>query len=159
MPRSRARKGEGGSRWQTVGIFLTLLAVAALVGSAAAGLAPRFFGGAGPGDALPTATARPVPAGVRVEVLNASGIAGLARRGADYLRERGFDVVTFDNAPAAFGPDSSLVIDRVGRVERARLVADAMAIHRVVARPDTNLFVDATVVLGRDWIPSGEAQQ
>jgi hypothetical protein len=159
MPRSRARKGEGGSRWQTVGLFLTLLAVAALVGSAAAGLAPRVFGGAGPGDPPPRTAPRPVPAGVRVEVLNASGIAGHARRGADFLRERGFDVVTFDNAPAAFGADSSLVIDRVGSVERARLVADAMDIHRVVARPDTNLFVDATVILGRDWTPAEGPQR
>lgn len=153
MPRSRARKEPGGSRWQTVGIFLTLAAVAALIGSAAAGLAPRLFGGpAAVGDIPPEVFARPVPAGVRVEVLNASGRAGLARRGADYLRERGFDVVTFDNAPRTFAPDSSLVIDRVGSVERARMVADAMGIHRVLARPDTNLFVDATVILGQDWI-------
>ena len=156
MPRSRGRKGEGGSRWQTVGIFLTLLAVAALVGSAAAGLAPRVFGGATLGDPPSEAHVRVHAEGVRVEVLNASGIAGLARRGADFLRGRGFDVVTFDNAPAAFGPDSSLVIDRVGSLERARMVADAMGIHRIVARPDTNLFVDATVVLGRDWQPAQE---
>src|SRR5687768_5680454 len=100
-PRAKrgAAKGSGGSRLQTVGLFLTLLAVAALIGSLAWGL----LGGGGPSfprrpdapaeDAPPAASA-PAPAGrVRVEVLNASGRPGLAREGTRILRDRGFDVV------------------------------------------------------------------
>jgi hypothetical protein len=87
---------------------------------------------------------------VRVEVLNASGIPGLAARGRAHLRERGFDVVQVGNA-AGHAPDSSIVLDRVGRMDLARAVADAARIPRVHARPDANLYVDVTVVLGRDW--------
>jgi hypothetical protein len=155
MPRSG--RGSGGGRLQTVGIFLTVLAVAALIGSAAAGLAPRFFGADLPGDGPREDLSTPRPEGVRVEVLNASGRPGLARLGTAHLRDRGFDVVYFGNAPAAFGPDTSVVLDRVGRMERARAVADAMGIRHVVARPDTNLYVDATVVLGSDWPPAEAA--
>ena len=93
----------------------------------------------------------PRPAGrVRVEVLNASGVPGLARRGTEVLRDGGFDVVSYGNAPG-FAPDSSVVLDRVGRMELARSVADAVQIPRVYARPDSNVYVDVTVVLGRDW--------
>ncbi|HEX8694887.1 MAG TPA: LytR C-terminal domain-containing protein [Longimicrobium sp.] len=148
MTRSRSRRAGGGGRLKTVGLFLTLLAVAALVGSAAW----AFFGrraGAGRG-AAPSVSA-PAPVGrVRVEVLNASGRPGLAREATRILRDRGFDVVSFGNA-RGFGPDTSQVLDRVGRMDAARQVADALAIRRVLARPDSNLYLDATVVLGRDW--------
>jgi hypothetical protein len=130
--------------------------VAALIGSLAWGL----LGGRGgassslpepePKDAPPAASA-PAPAGrVRVEVLNASGRPGLAREGTRILRDRGFDVVSFGNADG-FSPDTSLVLDRAGRIETARQVADAVGIRRVRALPDANLYLDATVVLGRDW--------
>jgi len=156
-PRAKrgAAKGGGGSRLQTVGIFLTLLAVAALIGSLAWGL----LGGRGgpsssprsevPEEEAPPAASAPA-ARVRVEVLNASGRPGLAREGTRILRDAGFDVVSFGNAKG-FSPDSSLVLDRAGSIGTARRVADAVGIRRVGARPDANLFLDATVVLGRDW--------
>ncbi len=159
-PRAKrgAAKGSGGSRLQTVGLFLTLLAVAALIGSLAWGL---LGGGGGPSPSLPRSeapaedappeAAAPAPAArVRVEVLNASGRPGLARERTRILRDRGFDVVSFGNAEG-FSPDTSLVLDRAGRIETARRVADAVGIRRVHARPDANLYLDATVVLGRDW--------
>ena len=154
MSRSRGRRAGGGGRLKTVGLFLTLLAVAALVGSAAW----AFFGRrAGGGGAAPAPVSAPAPAGrVRVEVLNASGRAGLAREATRILRDRGFDVVSFGNA-RGFGPDTSLVLDRVGRMDAARQVADALGVRRVLARPDSNLYLDATVVLGRDWIPAPQA--
>ncbi|HZG44358.1 MAG TPA: LytR C-terminal domain-containing protein, partial [Longimicrobium sp.] len=54
------------------------------------------------------------------------------------------------NAPG-FSPDSSVVLDRVGQVSHARAVADALGISRVESRPDANLYLDVTVVLGKDW--------
>lgn len=154
MPRSPRTRSEPppslGSRLQTAGLFLTLLAVAALVGSLAAALAGGRPAAEPASGASPSATA---PAErVRVQVLNASSVPGLAARGRSHLRERGFDVVEIGNA-TGFAPDSSLVLDRVGRMELARAVADAAAIPRVYARPDSNLFVDVTVILGRDWAP------
>lgn len=154
--RSAAPKGRGGSRLQTVGLFATLLLVAVLVGSLAAGLmSGRRGGGAGEDVGAGADSARSAaqrPAGrVRVEVLNASGVSGLAAKGRTLLRDVGYDVVQVGNA-AGFAPDSSLVLDRVGRMETARAVADEIGIPRVYARPDSNLYVDVTVVLGRDWV-------
>lgn len=165
MPRSarkapaRARgKGRSGSRLQAVGLLLTLLVAAALVGSAAWGILEHFGRGRGASPQEPSRPAASAPAQekpVRVEVLNASGRPGLAAEVRRILRDRGFDVVDIGNAPG-FAPDTSLVLDRVGRMDAARQVADALGIRRVYARPDSNLYLDATVVLGRDWRPAAD---
>jgi hypothetical protein len=59
-------------------------------------------------------------------------------------------VVYFGNN-RGFAPDSSLVLDRVGKREHADEVARAIDIPRVDSRPDTTLYLEVTVVLGRDW--------
>jgi hypothetical protein len=87
---------------------------------------------------------------VRVEVLNAAGVAGVARDVTDLLREDGFDVVQYGNA-SSFDRDTTVVIDRVGRLELAEGVANALGIPNVLVEPDPDLFVDVTVMLGRDW--------
>lgn len=94
-----------------------------------------------------------VPDGVRikVEVLNASGQRGLARRATFALRDAGFDVVRFDNA--AEGRDSTLVLARSGKDDWAELVAKALGGARVESRPDSTRFLDVTVLLGADWRP------
>jgi hypothetical protein len=171
MSRSRGRSAGAksgtsatGKRLQTIGLFVTLLVVAVLVGSLAAGLmrgrsgAPAAEGAHGVTEAAEPGGV-PKPAGrVRVEVLNASGVPGLAAKGRTMLRDRGFDVVYVGNA-SGFEPDTSLVLDRVGRMELARSVADEMAIPRVYPRPDSNVFVDVTVVLGKDWVASNDSME
>lgn len=87
---------------------------------------------------------------IRVEVLNASGIPGLARGATARLRDAGFDVVFFGNG-RGFAPDSSLVLDRVGRRELAEEIARRLDIPRVLSQPDTTLYLDVTVVLGKDY--------
>lgn len=87
---------------------------------------------------------------VRVEVLNAGGRPNMARDATETLRDGGFDVVYFGNA-GSFGEDSSVVLDRVGRIDLARAVADALSIRSVRSEPDPNLFLDVSVVLGEGW--------
>lgn len=135
-------------RLQTLGIFATLLAVAILAGSLVSGLGRD--GRAVVGRPAAPAAVAPREQRVRVEVRNAAGAPGLAREVTGLLRDRGFDVVEFGNAQAAHG-NRSRVLDRVGKPERAREVADALGIGTVVAAPDSNLYLDATVVLGPDW--------
>lgn len=89
---------------------------------------------------------------VRVEVLNGAGRPGLAERVTDRLRARGFDVVYFGNA-ANFDWERSVVYARTADTLRARSVAEALAIGRVESRPDPDLHLDVTVVLGREWTP------
>ena len=94
-----------------------------------------------------------VPDGVRikVEVLNASGKRGLARRATFALRDAGFDVVRYDNASEH--RDSTLVLVRSGRRDWADLVSRALGGARVESRPDTSRYLDVTVLLGADWRP------
>ena len=94
-----------------------------------------------------------VPDGVRikVEVLNASGQRGLARRATFALRDAGFDVVRFANSDET--RDSTLVLTRSGKDDWAGLVARALGGARVESRPDSSRYLDVTVLLGADWRP------
>lgn len=102
-----------------------------------------------------TASRQPIDERVRVEVLNGGGRAGMARAATDELRQAGFDVVDMGNA-ASFDRDTSVVLDRVGRMDLARGVAESLGIHSVQAQLDSGRFVEATVVLGADWKPRDE---
>ncbi|MFL5384236.1 MAG: LytR C-terminal domain-containing protein [Longimicrobiaceae bacterium] len=168
MPRSRAKRGSGASaprgrggkggakagRWQALGLFVTLLAVTVLGGSLVFGIWQTYFRGPAPSTPAPMAGAPRVaaPAGrVRVQVLNATGTQGLARRATDVLRDRGYDVLEMGNAPRGTNPGMSVVYDRVGSLEAARGVGQALGIARVETRRDPSLLLEVTVVLGSDW--------
>ena len=107
----------------------------------------------GTGLEPPTEVKVLVPDNVRitVEVLNASGQRGLARRATFALRDAGFDVVRFDNATE--NRDSTLVLSRSGKDDWAQLVARALGGARVESRPDSSRYLDITVLLGADWRP------
>ncbi len=100
---------------------------------------------------------RIVPAGtrIRVEVLNATTIRGLARQATFYLRDLGFDVVSSGNATERL--DSSLVIVHNGRMDWAQLAASALDSAGIEARPDTSRYLDLTILLGTTWRPPPEA--
>ncbi len=87
---------------------------------------------------------------VRVEVLNGMGEPGAARRAAGRLREMGFDVVYFGNADR-FDHDSTRILRRSDDPAAARRLADSMGVARVIDRPDPELYLDGTVILGEDW--------
>jgi len=88
---------------------------------------------------------------IRVEVLNASSVRGLARRATFHLRDRGFDVVESGNSVQKH--DSTIVLDRSHNPEWARLVANAMGGAPVAEAPDSTLYVDVTVLVGPSWRP------
>ena len=100
-----------------------------------------------------TAPVSMVPPGVRikVEVLNATRVPGLARRATTFLRDRGFDVVDIGTSPEQRG--TTLVLDRSNHAEWARLVGRALN-AKVESRPDDSRYLDVTVLLGNDWRPS-----
>jgi hypothetical protein len=87
---------------------------------------------------------------IKVEVLNATSIKGLARRATLFLRDRGFDVVAIGTAQKQQA--ATTVIDRSGHPEWAKLIANAMG-ATVTARPDSSRYVDATVLIGSNWRP------
>ena len=96
------------------------------------------------------------PAGVRirVEVLNATRVRGLARRATMHLRDRGFDVVSVGTSSDA--RDSTVVLDRSGHPEWAALVARALGGARVEQAVDSSRYLDATVLVGASWRPPAE---
>jgi hypothetical protein len=96
------------------------------------------------------------PAGVRirVEVLNATRVRGLARRATMHLRDRGFDVVNVGTSRDS--RDSTLVLDRSGNAEWAALVARALGGARVERAPDSSRYLDVTVLVGATWRPPTE---
>ena len=91
---------------------------------------------------------------IRVEIINATRTSGLARRVTRLLRDRGFDVVKYTTSGTQ--QDSTVVLDRSGNPEWARLVGQALGAARVEARPDTSRYVDVTVVLGATWRPPSQ---
>jgi hypothetical protein len=121
--------------WIAVGLAVALAALAWLVASRQADR-PRF---PVPGEGLP----------IKVEVLNAVGVDGLARDATLRLRERGVDVVFFGNA----GMDTlslTRVVARRGDTTVARSVQEALGIGVVSNEDDPRLLLDVTVLLGRD---------
>lgn len=143
-------------------LLVALALVAAFVASFALGIArdrapdsaappPVATGDPSPG---PTAdsTATPAEPAARVEVLNASGASGLARRITEVLRTAGFDVVFYGNAPQSAPADTTVVLDRTGDVEWARAVARALGTAIVRSAVDSTLLLDVTVWVGKDWV-------
>lgn len=88
---------------------------------------------------------------MRVEVLNATKVHGLARRATQYLRDRGFDVVA--SGTSHDQRDSTLIIDRTNHPVWAGRVARVFGGARVQFSPDTSRYVDITVLLGQSWHP------
>ena len=129
-----------------LGTALAAVGVVALVGATV--FAVSRADGRGDGGSRNLA---PPAERVRVEVLNAGGVAGQARAATERLREIGFDVVSFGNA-GTFDREVSTVVDRVGRPELASAVARVLGVDAVLSEPNPNLFVDVTVLLGKDWI-------
>ena len=91
---------------------------------------------------------------VRVQVLNATTVSGLARRATMVLRDHGYDVVETGNTK---GPlDTTIVLDLTGHPEWAQRIAKLVAPARVQARRDTSRYLDIAVVLGTTWRPPSQ---
>jgi hypothetical protein len=148
-------------RTVTAGAALALLAVGFLLGSFWLEWRHTRLGEAPGGDRVastPATVAEDWRSRVSVEVLNGLGEPGAARRAAGMLREMGFDVVYFGNADR-FDHDSTLVLRRSEDSVAARRLADSLGVARVTARPDPDLYVDGTVILGPGWRELLEARR
>ena len=104
---------------------------------------------------LPEATSIAVPeidGEIHVEVLNGCGVDGVAHQVSRQLRSLGFDVMSWTNAPS-FNYPESVVIDRIGKPEFARKVADALGIRNQIQQiiPDPFRIEQVTVIVGRDF--------
>jgi len=148
--KKRQRASEPPTRTQRLGLFTAVIVVLAFIASFVLGL------GHGPSTSAVTSDSAPPPivvqdARARVEVMNAAGKAGLAKLATEQLRDAGFDVVQFGNA-ATTSPASS-IIDRAGKRAVATAIGEALGIATVRTQVDASRYVDATVIIGKDWPP------
>lgn len=98
--------------------------------------------------ALRDTTSAPNGAPVIVEVLNSSGVSGLARRATFLLRDRGFDVVAWGNDPQG-RRSQTLIIDYTDRPEAAERMARVLGGAEVTrGRDSLKRGLDLTVRLG-----------
>ncbi len=89
---------------------------------------------------------------IQLEVLNGCGVAGVADRFTDFLREHKFDVVNVGNY-ISFNVDETLVIDRIGNLANAKKVAAELGVPKsnVIQQLNDNYFLDVSVIIGKDY--------
>ena len=88
---------------------------------------------------------------IQLNVINASGQQGIAKKTMNYYRERGFDVVEISTADTL--SDISYVIDHLSDTVSARNVAYAIGLSDSTIKHDydTTLYLRASVVIGTDY--------
>jgi calcineurin-like phosphoesterase len=98
-------------------------------------------------------TRQPSNETLQIDVQNGSGIQGIAGKVMEYLRANGFDVVEMGNF-ATSDIKTSMVIDRAGNMRNAKRVAQNLGISEkyVIQQINKNYFLDATVVVGKDYM-------
>jgi len=87
---------------------------------------------------------------ITVEVLNGSGVRGVATRVAERLRREGFQVQKVDNADRQ-DYEESLVISRIGNVDAAKEVAILVPGAQLLKRDEAEAAVMVTVIVGRNY--------
>jgi hypothetical protein len=99
-----------------------------------------------------TITKQPSSKTLQIDVQNATGVQGIANTFMEYLRTTGFDVVEMGNFSTS-DIKTSMVIDRTGNMRNAKKVAQALGIQEkyVIQQINKNYFLDATVVIGKDY--------
>lgn len=102
-------------------------------------------------------TSAPQGQRVVVEVLNSSGLTGLARRATFLMRDRGFDVVGWGNDPKGRRSET-LIIDYTNKPEAADRLARVLGGARIERGKDSlDRGLDLTVKLGSAYKPPAEA--
>jgi hypothetical protein len=93
-----------------------------------------------------------VDEGLEVEVLDGAGSMKVAQYVTNILRSKGYDVVEMKRNNDGI-VERTYVIDRSGNLEVARKLAEILGIasDKVFQKIDRNLYLDVTVVVGKDF--------
>ncbi len=88
---------------------------------------------------------------VQLEVLNGTTEPGAAEKLTEALREGGFDVVDVGNYKSSSVAHTT-VIARTADQSAATSVASYLGVEKpyVLHQPDKNLYLDVSVIIGRD---------
>jgi LytR cell envelope-related transcriptional attenuator len=94
---------------------------------------------------------------VRVRVLNASNVNGLAKRATSVLRDHGFDVVEYEGVRQKTPRAATLVQTHTGHGDWSDRVIRVLGTGTTETRADSSRYVDLTVILGLDWKAPAQA--
>ena len=85
-------------------------------------------------------------------MLNGCGVSGTGQKMTTFVRGLGYDVVEMGNYKS-FNVEESLVIDRSGKIEIAKKLAEQLGIaeKNVVQQISPEYFVTASIVIGKDF--------
>ncbi len=86
---------------------------------------------------------------ITVEVVNQTGLDGLAREVTRRLRRAGIDVVRYGSARDS-SLDSTTIVVRRGDSTAAARVRKALGLGRITVERDPRLLLDASVLVGPD---------
>ncbi|NVM00893.1 MAG: LytR C-terminal domain-containing protein [Candidatus Helarchaeota archaeon] len=95
----------------------------------------------------------------KIQVLNGCGVDKIAERFTNFLRQNGFDVIETGNYTLLgtrrsnyyFNMRETIVIGRSGKPDAAKDVARVLGTDNVVKQFSTDLMVDVTVIIGKDY--------
>jgi len=88
---------------------------------------------------------------VILEVFNASGTNGAADNLRRALLKEKYDVIKIGDYSRNSKYKKTVVIDRLGQPEKAKMVAAAVGSKIVLTKIDETRGVDVTVIIGEDW--------
>ncbi len=87
---------------------------------------------------------------LRVEIYNASGYTGLAKKLTWYLRDNGVDVIYYGNASDRL--DRTVIVDRVdSTMKYARIMQKFLGGGVVRYEPDADRLTTITILIGKDF--------
>jgi hypothetical protein len=89
---------------------------------------------------------------LQVEVLDGVGSMKIAQRMTDIVRSRGYDVVEMKKNAEGIA-EKTIILDRSGNLDLAKKLAQELGVteNKVFQKIDKNLFLDMTIILGKDY--------
>ena len=93
-----------------------------------------------------------------IEVLNSCGMQGAAAKMRAYLRENGFDVVSYRNDRLQ-NYDETILVLRNPEWEGAKALARALKTENVMTIMSKRAVVDASIYIGKDFLQIIEPEQ
>jgi hypothetical protein len=88
-------------------------------------------------------------ANIKVKVLNASGISGLAKKMRSLFVKEGVTVVEFGTYPGNI-LDQSVIINQSGNIESVRKISDLSGVHRIYHIIDSSQISSVVYIAGKD---------
>jgi len=87
---------------------------------------------------------------IRVEVINAAGAPGLARKVTFLLRKRGFDVVYYGNSREKLA--HTVIVERVdSTLQNATALGGVIGCNNIMLDYDPDKLLEVSLLLGRDY--------